>query len=154
MTETRIVDIINNDKNNIDINNIVTKKEVIILSIRSDAYLSFMRLILGLYILKILQQGPTHGNKLAEEIKRRTQNTYTPNTNALYPLLRALEEKGHIVGQWDSPTTRNKRIYTITEFGIARVPALEAMLQDRIKLVEVKMEILRTDLLGQQSLEQ
>jgi len=111
-------------------------------------YLSYMRLVLGLYILKILQQGPAHGNKLAEEIERRTQNTYTPNTNALYPLLRIMEEKGYVVGEWDSPVTRSKRIYTITGAGIARVPALALMLEDRLKQVELKVAILRTDLLG------
>jgi len=118
------------------------------LTAKSDDYLSYMRLVLGLYILRILQQGQAHGNKLAEEIKRRTQTAYTPNTNALYPLLRIMEEKGYIVGEWDSPVTRSKRIYTITEDGVARIPALELMLEKRLKLVEWKVAILRTDLLG------
>ncbi len=109
---------------------------------------SQMRLILGLYILKILQQGPTHGNKLAAEIKRRTQDAYTPNTNALYPLLRTLEERGYIVGEWDSPVTRGKRIYNITDAGIARIPALESMLEERLIQAVRKIAILRTDLLG------
>ena len=110
-------------------------------------YLSYMRLVLGLYILKILEQGPAHGNKLTEEIKRRTQNAYSPNTNALYPLLRLIEEKGYIVGEWDSPVTRSKRVYTITEAGIARIPALELMLAERLKQLENKITILRSDLL-------
>ncbi|MDR3562327.1 MAG: PadR family transcriptional regulator [Negativicutes bacterium] len=116
---------------------------------KNNDYLSYMRLVLGLYILKILQQEPAHGNKLAEEIKRRTQTAYTPNTNALYPLLRVMEEKGYIVGEWDSPITRSKRIYTITEDGIARIPALEVMLEERLKHVEWKVATLRMDLLRQ-----
>lgn len=111
-------------------------------------YLSYMRLLLGLYILKILQQGPAYGNKLAEEIKRRTQHTYTPNTNALYPLLRLMEERQYVTGEWDSPVTRGKRIYTITETGIARIPALELMMEERLQLMEKKVAILRADLLG------
>lgn len=118
------------------------------MSAKKNDYLSYMRLVLGLYILKILQQGPAHGNKLAEEIKRRTQTAYTPNTNALYPLLRIMEEKGYIVGEWDSPVTRSKRIYTITEIGNARVPALELMMEERLNQLEWKVAILRTDLLG------
>ncbi|MDR3588896.1 MAG: PadR family transcriptional regulator [Negativicutes bacterium] len=114
---------------------------------KSD-YVSYMRLVLGLYILKILQHGPAYGNKLAEEIKRRTQNFYTPNTNALYPLLRIMEERSYIVGEWDSPVTRGKRIYTITPAGIARIPALELMMADRLKQAEGKIAILRSDLLG------
>ena len=116
---------------------------------KKNDYLSYMRLVLGLYILKILQQGPAHGNKLADEIKQRTQNAYTPNTNALYPLLRIMEEKGYITGEWNSPVTRGKRIYTITEVGVARIPALVVMLEDRLKELERKVAILRADLLAQ-----
>jgi DNA-binding PadR family transcriptional regulator len=106
------------------------------------------KLILGLYILKILQKGSVHGNKLATEIKQCTQNAYTPNTNALYPLLRILEERGYIVGQWDSLVTRGKRIYTITEAGIGRIPSLESMLEERLIQAEQRIAILRRDLLG------
>ena len=115
---------------------------------KQNNYTTMMNLILGLYILKILQQEASYGNKLATEIKRRTGEAYTPNTNALYPLLRIMEEKGYIVGQWDSPVTRGKRIFTITAVGIARIPALETMLQERIEEVERRMQILRKDLLG------
>lgn len=115
---------------------------------KENNYETLMNLIIGLYILKILQQEPTYGNKLAIEIKRRTQDAYMPNTNALYPLLRIMEEKSYIVGEWDNPVTRGKRIFTITDVGIARIPALEILLQQRIEEVERRMAILRADLLG------
>lgn len=114
---------------------------------KSD-YLSYMRLVLGLYILKILRQGSAHGNKLADEIKLRTQNMYSPNTNILYPLLRIMEDKGYVIGAWDSPDKRNKRVYTITEAGVTRIPALELMMKERLDQLEKKIAILRTDLLG------
>jgi len=107
-----------------------------------------MKLIIGMYILKILQQGPAHGNKLAEEIKRRTQDTITPNTNALYPLLRVMEERGYIVGEWDSPYTRGKRVSTITAAAADKIPAAELALEEYLKLSEQKIAILRRDLLG------
>ena len=116
---------------------------------KKNNYETLMNLIIGLYILTILEKEPTYGNKLAMEIKNRTQDAYTPNTNALYPLLRIMEEKGYIIGQWDSPVTRGKRILTITAVGIARIPALEILLQERIEEVERKMAILRSDLLKQ-----
>lgn len=114
---------------------------------KNDSYVSYMRLVLGLYILKILQDASMHGNKLAEEIKRRTQEMYTPNTNALYPLLRTMEERGYLIGEWNNPTTRSKRVYTITAEGRARIPALEEMLEERLRGFEQKIAILRFDLL-------
>jgi PadR family transcriptional regulator PadR len=119
------------------------------MSIEAESYVSYVRLVIGLYILKILQQETAHGNKLMSEIKRRTQDAYTPNTNALYPLLRLLEERGYIVGEWNSPVTRSKRIYTITDAGIARIPVLESMMEERLKQLEWKVGLLREDLLGQ-----
>lgn len=118
---------------------------------KENNYTTLINLIIGLYILKILQHGPAYGNKIATEIKNRTQEAYTPNTNALYPLLRLLEERGYIVGEWDSPITRGKRIFTITEVGIARIKPLEVMMAERIQEVEKKMAILRRDLLGIES---
>ncbi|MDF9409703.1 PadR family transcriptional regulator [Pelotomaculum isophthalicicum JI] len=115
---------------------------------KTDDQETLMRLIIGLYILKILQQGPAHGNKLATEIKRRTKDIYTPNTNALYPLLRTMEERGYICGEWDNPVTRGKRVYTIKDAGVARIPALESMMEDKLKQAERWITILRTDLLG------
>lgn len=115
---------------------------------KNSDYVSYVRLVIGLYILKILRQEPAHGNKLAIEIKRRTQGAYTPNTNALYPLLRLLEERGYIVGEWESPVTRGKRIYTITDAGTNRIAALEVMMEERLQQLEGKIAILRADLLS------
>jgi DNA-binding PadR family transcriptional regulator len=115
---------------------------------KHDVYVSYVRLVIGLYILKILREKPEHGNRLVTEIKRRTQDAYTPNTNALYPLLRTLEERGYIIGEWDSPVTRGKRVYTITDAGIAKIPELEVMMEERLQQLEWKISILRTDLLG------
>jgi DNA-binding PadR family transcriptional regulator len=133
------------DKNN---NSKINNKQGIIMREKKNDQESQMRLIFGLYILKILQQGPAHGNKLAAEIKRRTRDAFTPNTNALYPLLRTMEERGYIAGEWDSPVTRGKRVYNITDAGVARIPALELMLEDRLTQALRRIAILREDLLG------
>lgn len=119
------------------------------MAIRNQDFVSYIRLVLGLYVLKILQHGSAHGNKLAEEIKRRTKQEFIPNTNAFYPLLRTMEEKGYIVGEWASADTRSKRIYTITPAGLERIPGLESMLAERLAQMEGRIAILRGNLLGQ-----
>lgn len=110
---------------------------------------NFMKLTTALYLLKILQQdGPTHGNKMAEEIRRRTNQVISPNPNSLYPVLRLMEERGYITGVWDSPDTRNKRIYSITELGIAYLPEMEEKLKRRIEEIETNIRIIKQDLLS------
>lgn len=109
---------------------------------------TLVKIITGLYILKILRNGSAHGNKIAEEIRRRTQNSTTANPNGLYPLLRIMEDRGYIRGEWSNPDTRGKRIYTITESGIANISTLEAKVVERLNELEQKISILRKDLLG------
>ncbi|MBP2628788.1 MAG: transcriptional regulator, PadR-like family [Firmicutes bacterium] len=113
---------------------------------KSDEYKTGVKIITGLYILKILQNGPAYGNKMAEEIKERTQNLITPNPNALYPLLRKMEEDGYIIGEWDNPGTRSKRVYTITVAGSSLVSILQNKVKESFAERERKIAILRDDL--------
>ena len=113
---------------------------------KSDEYKTGVKIITALYILKILQNGPAYGNKMVKEIKARTQNLITPNPNALYPLLRRMEEDGYITGEWDNPETHSKRVYTITDAGSLLVPVLHNKVKDRCTEKERRIAILREDL--------
>lgn len=104
--------------------------------------------IMALYILRILEREPAHGNKMAEEIKRRTCDVINPNSNLLYPLLRKMEERGYVEGGWDHPEKRSKRIYSITEAGRAFLPELEQRVAGRFSEMELRIHILRKDLFG------
>lgn len=108
---------------------------------------TWIKIITGLYILKILRQGPAHGNKIAEIIKRRTEQTLSPNPNFLYPLLRFMEENGYITGEWTNPSTRGKRVYSITTAGTGVIPALEARVAQKLRELERRLSVLRRDLL-------
>lgn len=91
-------------------------------------HIPWVKLILGLYILKILNRESAYGNQIAEQIKHRSNKVITPNTNALYPLLRRMEELGYVIGDWDNPDKRSKRIYHITDNGKDYIPVLEKKL--------------------------
>lgn len=114
----------------------------------SNELKTWIKIITALYILKILMSEPAHGNKIADEIKHRTKQCMTPNPNALYPLLRTMEEKGYVTGKWNDPDKRSKRIYTITSAGLAIIPDLEVKVADRLTEMERKISVLRQDLLG------
>lgn len=110
---------------------------------------SFIQLATAIYVLKILQHsGSMHGHKIAEEIRMRTNEIIDPNPNNLYPGLRLMEERGYIKGEWDSPDRRNKRIYAITEQGIAHLPVMEEKLTKRIAEIEANIRIIKSDLLS------
>lgn len=108
---------------------------------------TWIKSILALYILKILAVEAAHGNKIAEIIKQRTEQKFTPNSNALYPLLRLMEERGLVTGAWIDPNKRSKRMYSITEVGLAYIPGLQQRVTERINGTEEKIAILRKDLL-------
>lgn len=80
------------------------------------------RLLTATFVLKLLSECNSYGNRLEKDIFARTHNTYKPNPNELYPVLRLLEDKGFVKSQWDSPDKRSRRIYTITTRGRQATP--------------------------------
>ena len=61
------------------------------------------------------QRGPSYGNQLMERIGGMTAGVLSVNPNTMYPLLRQLEERGLIEGQWEHPERRSRRYYSLTE---------------------------------------
>nr|WP_302520670.1 helix-turn-helix transcriptional regulator [uncultured Allisonella sp.] len=54
------------------------------------------RLLTATFVLKLLSESNSYGNRLEKDIFARTHNTYKPNPNELYPVLRLLEDKGFV----------------------------------------------------------
>jgi len=52
-----------------------------------------------------------------ERISELTAGVLSVNPNTMYPLLRRLEARGLIAGQWEHPERRSRRYYSITEAG-------------------------------------
>lgn len=92
-----------------DINELVTRRQ-------------WKRLLTATFVLKLLSECNSYGNRLEKDIFARTHNTYKPNPNELYPVLRLLEDKGFVKSQWDSPDKRSRRICTITTRGRQAIP--------------------------------
>jgi PadR family transcriptional regulator, regulatory protein PadR len=75
------------------------------------------RAILPLLVLHLIAQGPSYGNQLMERIGAMTAGVLSVNPNTMYPLLRRLEERGLIEGQWEHPERRSRRYYSLTDEG-------------------------------------
>jgi len=77
------------------------------------------REVLPLLVLHFMREGPSYGNQLMERISKVTAGVLSVNPNTMYPLLRQLEERGLIEGQWEHPERRSRRYYSLTEEGQA-----------------------------------
>jgi PadR family transcriptional regulator, regulatory protein PadR len=75
------------------------------------------REVLPLLVLHLISQGPSYGNQLMERIGEMTEGVLSVNPNTMYPLLRQLEERGLIKGEWEHPERRTRRYYSLTEDG-------------------------------------
>ena len=82
------------------------------------------REVLPLLVLHYISRQPSYGNQLMERISDVTAGVLLVNPNTMYPLLRQLESRGLIEGQWEHPERRSRRYYAITEEGQAEYERL------------------------------
>jgi PadR family transcriptional regulator PadR len=104
--------------------------------------------IFPVLILHLLVGGPEHGFGLMQRIAGLCYGYLAVNTNTIYPLLRRLEERGFIVGEWDHPTKRARRIYSITPAGRERLERIRINMLPYLDALAVSVERLRTELYG------
>jgi len=75
------------------------------------------REVLPLLVLHLIAQGPSYGNQLMERIAGMTAGVLSVNPNTMYPMLRQLEGRGLIRGEWEHPERRTRRYYSLTDEG-------------------------------------
>jgi PadR family transcriptional regulator, regulatory protein PadR len=102
--------------------------------------------VFPLLVLHLIEREPAYGNRLIEEIEDITNGAISVNPNTIYPLLRDLEARGLIEGQWEHPDRRTRRFYSITSAGRKEhrrlVEEVEPFLDSVIKSVTlIKREI-------------
>ena len=97
-------------------------------------------------ILHLLEEGPEHGYGLMQRIDALCAGLLAVNTNTIYPLLRRLEERGFIAGEWEHPTKRSRRHYEITPAGRERLARIKSNMLPYLDLIAAAIERLRHDL--------
>ncbi len=68
----------------------------------------------NIFILSILEKGPSHGYKIGNEIEKRTIGMWNPSASTLYWILNNLREKGFIKLLEED---KNKKVYEISDTG-------------------------------------
>ena len=75
------------------------------------------RAVLPLLVMHLISESPSYGNQLMERIGAMTAGVLSVNPNTMYPLLRQLEARGLIKGEWEHPERRSRRYYALTAEG-------------------------------------
>lgn len=97
-------------------------------------------------ILHLLDQSPDYGYGIMQRIDALCGELLSVNTNTVYPLLRRLEERGFIDGQWEHPSKRSRRVYTVTPEGRARLERIKRSMLPYLDVLSRAVERLRTEL--------
>jgi DNA-binding PadR family transcriptional regulator len=115
----------------------------------SDPLLADLRRggLLPLLVLHHLRGGPSYGNQLMERITTVTGGLVGVNPNTVYPLLRDLEARGLVAGEWEHPERRSRRFYRLTEAGAAERDRLAEQLAPHLDAVAAAVEALRREVL-------
>src|SRR5215213_2090929 len=91
--------------------------------------------LLPLLVLHFTAREPCYGNQLIERIAALTAGALTVNPNTMYPLLRQLEAREFVLGEWEHPERRSRRYYRITDAGRAECERLQAEVDPRLERI-------------------
>jgi PadR family transcriptional regulator, regulatory protein PadR len=103
--------------------------------------------LLPLLVLHYIAREPSYGNQLIERISELTAGALAVNPNTIYPLLRSLEERGLVAGEWEHPERRTRRFYRITPPGEAERTRLAAELEPRLERIAQSIRAIRSEVL-------
>ena len=97
-------------------------------------------------VLHLLDEQADHGSALMSRIEELCAGLLAVNTNTIYPLLRRLEERGFIVGEWEHPTKRSRRYYRITDDGRRRLERIKSGMLPYLDTLAGSIDRLRREL--------
>jgi PadR family transcriptional regulator, regulatory protein PadR len=102
--------------------------------------------VLPLLVLHLLGDGRSYGNRLIERIAEVSDGLLAVNPNTMYPLLRDLESRGLIAGEWEHPERRSRRFYALTQAGEQERERLREAVAPRLDAVALAVGRLRDEL--------
>ncbi|MGI8867077.1 MAG: PadR family transcriptional regulator [Rubrobacteraceae bacterium] len=115
-----------------------------------DVFLSDVKTrdIFPLLILHLVREKPEYGNSIMKRIREISAGAMSVSPNTVYPLLRRLEEKGYVEGEWEHPDTRSRRFYTITPSGEKKYQEISGRFETHLTRVRESIESMHKELYG------
>jgi len=115
-----------------------------------DIFLSEVKTrdVFPLLILHIVREEPLYGNGIMARIREIGAGSMSVSPNTVYPLLRRLEEKGYVEGEWERPETRSRRFYRITPRGEEKYQEIKGGFEVHLLRVREAIESLHKEIYG------
>lgn len=115
-----------------------------------DLFLSEVKTrdVFPLLILHLVREEPAYGNSIMARIREISAGTMSVSPNTVYPLLRRLEEKGYVKGEWERPETRSRRFYEITPRGEEKYREIKGRFEVHLLRVREAIESMHRELYG------
>ena len=107
--------------------------------------------VFPLLVLHLIAREAAYGNLLIEEIEGITEGVISVNPNTIYPLLRDLEQRGLIKGQWEHPDRRTRRFYSITPSGRREYKRLTEELEPFLDSVIRSVGLIKREIYGKRA---
>ena len=82
---------------------------------QKEVQTKLMKGLLDLIVLQLLNNQPMHGYQIITKIRKSFGVYFGPST--IYPLLGALEKKGHVSSGWNMDAERPRKVYKLTSEG-------------------------------------
>ena len=106
------------------------------------------RNVFPLLILHLVSKEPEYGNSIIKGVKEMSAGVMSVSPNTIYPLLRRLEEKGYIVGEWENEDVRTRRFYSITPEGEKKYEEIKVLFEEHLVRVKGAIESLQKEIYG------
>jgi PadR family transcriptional regulator PadR len=118
-----------------------TPKEIFLGEVKSKS-------VFPLLILHLIRKRPEYGNSIIHQIREMTAGVMSVSPNTIYPILRRLEEKGYVKGEWEKPDTRSRRFYELTPAGEEKYREMKERFGEHLLRVKEAIEALQKELYG------
>jgi PadR family transcriptional regulator, regulatory protein PadR len=104
--------------------------------------------LVTLLVLHYVAGEACYGYQLMERIVALTSGAVAVNPNTMYPLLRSLEARGLLVGEWEHADRRSRRFYRITAAGEDERRRLAEKLAPNLDAIASTIDLIRGELLA------
>lgn len=91
---------------------------------------------LDLLLLRLLADGQSHGYAVITALRDRSAGQFDLAEGSVYPALHRLEAQGLLASAWEPVNGRRRRMYSITDVGIAALAAQQRDWRSWVAAVE------------------